>query len=57
MDVMQIITQFCDCLTKKSDTKHRRLWKSRRDKHLEAKAIARAYKLGRGRLTHKDTDK
>lgn len=48
---MTVIRKMCDSFNNNSNPKKkRRMWKARQDRHLESKAIARAYKLGKGRL-------
>jgi len=49
VDVIQTLKSACDSLTSKAIFTRRKLWKARRDRHLETKAIVKAHKLGKGR--------
>ena len=49
LDSMSIIRKMCNSINNPSPKK-RRMWKLRQQQHMESKAIARAYKLGKGRL-------
>lgn len=54
---MSVLKKQSNSLNTKTNFKKRRLWKARQEKHLETKAIVKAYKLGKGRLKQPDKTK